>query len=405
MDDEHQPQGEDDRMNLLDCLLVLLKRKRLILGVTVGVAILATVISLIIPNTYRGVTKILPPQQQSPSMASQILGQLTSATGPNLVNLGAAVGIKTPGELYIGMLKSRTVLDAIIDRFTLMESYRVNYREDARQALLEALTAQEDKKSGIITVGLEDKDPKKAAEMANAFVEELRRLSGGLAVTDAGQRRLFYEEQLRDAKESLVKSEESMKGFQEASGAVKMDDQAKAVIQSIAQARAQVAAREVQLKVMKTYMTPRNPDRQRLEEEIRGLNEQLGRLEAKGGQHPDPLMPTSRMPQVGMEYVRNMRELKFNEALYEILLKQFEAAKLDEAREATVIQVIEKAVPPEKKIRPKRTQMVMIAGIAGFFIAIFVAFFMEFIERSRSNPENRERLELLKQYAAIRRKR
>ncbi len=201
---------------------------------------------------------------------------------------------------------------------------------------------------------------------------------------------------MKDVKESLLQSEESLKGFQEKTGAIKMDDQARAVIQGLAQVRAQIAAKEVQLRVMKTYATVNNPDAQRLEEEVRGLKEQMGRLEAKGGHNPDALMPTNRMPQVGTDYLRKMRELKFNEALYEILLKQFEAAKLDEARDATVIQVIEQAVQPEKKFKPKRAQMVMIAFVVGLFISIFGAFFLEFIERSRQDPERRKRLEQLR---------
>jgi uncharacterized protein involved in exopolysaccharide biosynthesis len=267
------------------------------------------------------------------------------------------------------------------------------------------LSARDDKKSGIVTVGVEDKDPNRAADIANAFIEELRNLTKGLAITEASQRRLFYEEQLKDVRSFLAQSEDSMKGFQEKTGAIRIDEQARAAIQSVAQLRAQIAAKEVQLKVMKTYATQRNPDTLRGEEELKGLREQLNRLEAKGGgQNPDALMSTGRLPQLGTEYVRKMRDLKFAEALYEILMKQYEAAKLDEARDATVIQVIEKAIPPEKKIKPKRAQMVLIAGIAGFLISIFAAFFMEFLERSRSNPENSKRLELLKQYAAIRRK-
>ena len=302
------------------------------------------------------------------------------------------------------MLKSRPVLDAIVDRFRLMRLHKTKYREDARRSLLGQLTASDDKKSGIITIAVEDKDPKRAAEMANAFVDELKNLNKRLAVTEAGQRRLFYEEQLKDVKESLLQSEESLKGFQEKTGAIKMDDQARAVIQGLAQVRAQIAAKEVQLRVMKTYATVNNPDAQRLEEEVRGLKEQMGRLEAKGGHNPDALMPTSRMPQVGTDYLRKLRELKFNEALYEILLKQFEVAKLDEARDATVIQVIEQAVPPEKKFKPKRTQMVLIAFVVGLFISIFGAFFLEFIERSGQDPERRKRLEQLKAAAFTLRK-
>lgn len=384
----------DDEINLLDYLIVLLKRKRLIIGITLGAAIITAIISLIMPPIYRAETKILPAQQDSSSMA-QTISQLPGAAGL----AGGAFGIKTPNELHIGLLKSRPVLDPIIDRFKLMGLYKTKSREDARNALSNALEARDDKKSGIITVGVEDKDPKRAADMANAFVEELKNLNKGLAVTEASQRRLFFEGQLKDAKESLIKAEESMKGFQEKTGAIKMDEQAKAVIGGIANLRAQAAAKEVQFKVMRTYATPQNPDLQRAEEELRGLRVELSKLEAKGGgQNPDPLMPTGRIPGVGTEYVRKLRDFKYNEALYEILLRQFETAKLDEAKDAAIIQVIEKAIPPEKRAKPKRRQMVMIAMVTGFFISVFTAFFMEYIEKSSKGPDNKERFETLRKY-------
>ena len=393
---------EDGEIDLLDYLFILLKRKRFIAAVTAGVTVLTVIVSLVIPKTYRAESRILPPAQQAQSLSSQVLGQLSGVVGAGMI--GAAAGIKTPGDLYVALLKSRPVLDAIMDRFTLMQLHKIKYREDARRYLLTQLHASDDKKSGIITIAVEDKDPQRAAEMMNAFVDELKNLNKRLAVTEAGQRRLFYEEQLKDVKESLLQSEESLKGFQQKTGAIKMDDQARAVIQGLAQVRAQIAAKEVQLRVMKTYATANNPDAQRLAEEISGLKEQMGRLEAKGGQNPDALMPTSRMPQVGTDYLRRMRELKLSEALYEILLKQFEAAKLDEARDAALIQVIEQAVQPEKKFKPRRTQMATIAFVVGLFISIFGAFFLEFIERSRQDPERRKRLEQLRTAAFTLRK-
>jgi len=395
--EERQIQQEDE-INLFDYLIVLLKRKRLIMGITFGAAIITAIISLIMPPIYRAETKILPPQQGS-SMATQFLSQLGSAAGL----VGGAVGIKTPNDLYIGLLKSRLVLDGVIDRFKLMELYKTKSRENARRGLADTLKARDDKKSGIITIGVEDKDPKRAADMANAFVEELKNMNKGLAVTEAGQRRLFFEEQLKDTKEALIKAEDSMEGFQERTGAIKIDEQAKAVIEGIANLRAQIAAKEVGLKVMRTYATPQNPDIQRAEEELRGMREQLGRLETRsGGHNPDPLMPTGRIPALGTEYIRKLREFKYQEALYEILLKQYEAARLDEARDAAIIQVIEKAIPPEKRVKPKRKQMVMIATFSGLFFSVFAAFFMEYIEKLKSNPEDKVRLEAIKKNANFR---
>jgi len=399
--EERQIQQEDE-INLFDYLIVLLKRKRLIIGITLGAAIITAIISLIMPPIYRAETKILPPQQGS-SMATQFLSQLGSAAGLVGGAVGGAVGIKTPNDLYIGLLKSRLVLDGVIDRFKLMELYKTKSRENARRGLADTLKARDDKKSGIITIGVEDKDPKRAADMANAFVEELKNMNKGLAVTEAGQRRLFFEEQLKDTKEALIKAEDSMEGFQERTGAIKIDEQAKAVIEGIANLRAQIAAKEVGLKVMRTYATPQNPDIQRAEEELRGMREQLGRLETRsGGHNPDPLMPTGRIPALGTEYIRKLREFKYQEALYEILLKQYEAARLDEARDAAIIQVIEKAIPPEKRVKPKRKQMVMIATFSGLFFSVFAAFFMEYIEKLKSNPEDKVRLEAIKKNANFR---
>jgi tyrosine-protein kinase Etk/Wzc len=399
--DERPTGSEESEINLLDYLLVFLKRKKFICAVTIGATLLVAFVSLIVPKTYRAESRILPPVQNG-STSSQLLSQLSGATG---FNVAAVSSMKTPNDLYIGLLKSRPVLDGIIDKLKMMEHYRTRSKDEARTRLLSELKPQDDKKSGIITVAVENRDASLAAQIANTAVDELKTLNKKLAVTEAGQRRLFYEEQLRDVRDSLLQSEESMKGFQEKTGAIKMDDQAKAVIQSVAQMRAAIASKEVQLKVMKTYATSNNPDAQRLEEEVRGLKEQLVQLESKSGQSKaDPFMPTSRMPQLGTDYARKMRELKFNEALFEILLKQFEAAKLDEARDAAIIQIVEKAETPEKRIRPKRTQMVIIAFIVSFFVSAFGAFFLEYLDNSRKNPENRERLELMRQLARLRRR-
>ena len=288
----------------------------------------------------------------------------------------SAVGIKNPNEMYIGFLRSRTVYDKIIDRFGLMKLYDAKYREDARKDLAEALAARSGN-DGMLVVSVEDPDPKRAADMANAFVEEMIGVSRGLALTEAAQRRLFFEEQLKDVKLALASAEEGIKGFQEKTGALKIDDQARAVIQGIGNLRAQIAAREVQYKVAQTFATPQNPDLQRIEEELRGLKAELNKLEQKGGNSPDPLMPTGRMPSVGMEYLRKLRDVKYNETLYELLAKQYEMAKLDEARDAAVIQIIDKAVQPERKVKPKKAIIVALSTLTAFLLSILLAFFIE----------------------------
>ncbi len=397
-------ENQEDEINLLDYLIVLAKRKSFIIKVTLGFALITAIISLIMSPIYKAETKILPPTNGGSGIAAQLmnqLGQLGAVAGLG----GGSITGKTPSELYIGLLKSRTVLDRMIDRFDLMKLYRTNYRQNARGRLLDdVLAVRDDRKSGIITINVEDKDPKRAAEMANAFVEELQKLNTGLAITEASQRRLYFEEQLKGAKVSLTQAEEGMKSFQEKTGAFNMESQAKAIIEGIGMIRAQIAAKEVELKVMRTYSTPQNPDLQRVEETLKGLRGELAKMEGRGGKGHDPLMPTGRMAEIGTDYAKQLRNLKFNEVLYGLLLQQYEAAKLDEAKNATIIQVIDKAVPPEKKVKPKRAMMVLLAGIVGFFLSVFGAFIMEYRERANANPEDRERFDTLKKYLTFKRK-
>jgi uncharacterized protein involved in exopolysaccharide biosynthesis len=361
-----------NEINVTELVATLARHKRIIGGITAGAAIVSLVISLLMTPIFRAETKILPPQQGTSNIAMQLLNQLGGFA--NLAS--SAVGIKTQNDLYIGILRSRTVYDKIIDRFGLMKLYDEKYREDARRELAEALTTKSGK-DGIIVVTVEDRDPKRAADMANAFVEEMIGVSRGLALTEAAQRRLFFEEQLEDVKLALARAEEGIKGFQEKTGALKIDDQARTVIQGIGNLRAQIAAREVQYKVAQTYATSQNPDLQRVEEELRGLKSELNKLEQKGGKSHDPLMPTGRMPSVGMEYLRKLRDVKYNETLFELLAKQYEIAKLDEARDAIVIQIIDKAVQPEHKVKPKRAIIVVLSMLTGFMLSMLLAFYLE----------------------------
>lgn len=366
---------KDYEIDLAECIGIFLKNKKTIAAVTGVFAIVSIIVSLVLPPIYRAETKILPPQQGSSGIAAQLLSQLGGIASLGALGLGPA--FKTPGEMYVGMLKSRTVYDRIIDMFQLEKVYDVKYKEDARRELDDAVDSKI--KDGIITLSVEDKDPKRAAEMTNAFVDELMGLTKGLAVTEAAQRRLFFEEQLGSVKVALTKSEEEIKGFQERTGALKIDEQARAVIGGIARLRAQIAAKEVQQKVMLAYATPQNPDVQRVQEELRGLREEANKLEANKGSGHDPMMSTGRIPSVGSEYIRKFRDFKYNETLFELLAKQYELAKLDEARGAVVFQVIDKAVTPEKRAKPRRILIVSIATFTGFILSLLAVLLREYL--------------------------
>ncbi len=388
---------DDDTVDLLDLLIVVLKRKRIILGFTFGLAFLTAIISLIMPEIYKASAKIFP-VTASESGVSQLLGQL-----------GGMAGISMPESkgspyLYVEMLKSNTILDEIIKKFNLKELYDTDTMDDTREALLDKASFSVDKQSNIITISVYDCDPSRSAKMANFFVDKLIEFTNNLALTEASKKRVFFEKQLKEAFTKLQEAESRLAEFQSKTGILKIDEQTKALIEAIATFKAKIVEKEVELQVLSTFLTPDNPRFKKLEEELRGLKEKLREFEEKKQKRFDPLISAKMISSEGLEYLRRMREVKFNETLYSILLKQYEAARLEEAKEKDVIQVIDRAIPPEKRAKPKRTLMVLIAAFSGFFVSLFFVFVLEFLEKAKHDPESGEKVKLLKMYAGLTRK-
>jgi len=395
---EGRTMQKDDVIGMMELYRAVVRRARLILRITVATAVVAVAISFLLPVYYKAETKIFPPQEKGGmNLAAQLLGQ----GGAGLIGLaGGITGVKSQGELFVEIMKSRTVLDRIVDRFDLLNLYRSDlfdfgkkrYRQDARKKLLKLITVREDRKSGIIILTVEDKDPKRAAEMANAFIEELKTLRGGLAISEAGQRRMFFEEQIQQTKVSLARAEEEIKGFQQRTGMFQVDAQARAIIEGIARLRAGIAVKEVEAKVLRSFATAQNPDVQRVEEEILALRAQLEKVETSKGSGIDPIMPSGRVPEMGMEYLRKLRQLKYNETLYELLSKQYELAKLEEARDPVVIQVIDQAVPPERKSRPQRVLIVLLTTGMALFLSVFFVLLIERPWKKSGKPRGDDHL-------------
>ena len=262
-----------------------------------------------------------------------------------------------------------------------------------------------DQKTGIIQLGVMDEDPKRAAKMANAFVEELKQVSSGLAISEASQKRLYFEEQLREVRKRLTSSEEVLRAYQERTGLQEAGAQTEAQVKALAELRAQVTAKEVQLGSLRSYATVANPEVRKLTAELAGLRSQLRRMEASSGSGRDPLNPAGGMPAARLEYLQKLRDVKFNEALFELLLKQYETAKLGEGSESAVVQVIDRAIPPELRFKPKRTLMVLLAGALGFFVSVFAAFVLEAASRMKADPEEAAKLEELRSALRLRRRR
>ena len=378
-----QSSQADDEISLLDILIVLAKHKKLILGLPFLAAILAAGISLLMPNWYTATTKILPPQQ-SQSSAAAMLGQLGALAG----GAGQALGIKNPNDTFVAMLKSRTVADNLIQKFGLKSVYDAKLMIYARKELA-SNTKIASGKDGVITIDVDDKDPKRAADMATAYVEQLRDLTLHLAVGEAGQRRLFFETQLKKSKDDLARAEVDLKQFQQKTGLIDPRGQAGLTVSAAASLRAQITAREVQLAAMRTFATEQNPEMLRTQEELSSLRSEMARMEKNSSTDKgDVLTPVGKAPEVGLEYIRKYRDVKYYETLFELLAKQYEIARIDEAKDATVIQVLDHAVEPEKKSKPKRALITILTALVAGFLALIWAFIREAGQRARQDPNN-----------------
>lgn len=376
------------KINLIDSLQVIARRSRMIATTTVTAAVLGLVVSFLLPKTYTAKTMILPAQEDKGLMSAMLAGQVAGLAGL----AGASVGVPTTAELYVSMLKSEAVKDPIIDQFKLMQVYDNNYRADTFKKLEKKVSVSAGKKDGIITITVDDEDPKRAAAMANAYVEELGKLAVRLNATGAGQNRAFLGERLASAKADLVKAEDDLKTFQARNKAVQVNSQTEATIKRIADLKAQLAISEVQLATYRRQLTESSQEVKGLKTAISNLNSQIAQLEGKGGS--DALPSVGSVPAIGQEYVRLMREFKNQESLVELLTKQYEVARLTEAKDVSPFQVILKARVPEKKSRPLRSLIVLLTTLAGLLGSVFTVFVLDALHGLPD--EEKKRLQMIK---------
>lgn len=382
--------SRSNEIRMVDILIAMARQKTLLISMPIIGGAIALVITLMLKPVFTSSVVLLPPQQQSSGM-SAVLGQLGGLSGMT----GGLGSLKNPGDLYIGMLQSRTVADILIDRFKLKERYGTSTMARTRKTL-ENSTKIGAAKSGLITIDVEDHDSQMAADLANAYVKELTLMTETMAVSEASRRRVFFARQLESAKDKLSDAEVNLKKVQEATGMIELVGQVKGLIANTAQLQGTIAAKEVQLSSMRSFATANNPELIRVQEEIRGLNDQLFKLN-KGqlSKNGDIAIPTGKIPEVSVEYIRSLRDVKYYETIFELLAKQFEMAKIDEAKDANLIQVLDKALPAEKKSGPK-SQLIVLGGIlGGALLGVILALFRDFLHRSKlQNPDEQRWQEL-----------
>ena len=381
---EQRPQGEpaivdeaDDSLSLLDIAIPLVEHWKLWILGSLAVGLAALGVAFLLTPMYTARTSFLPPQQQQSGMASALasLGGLAGL-------VGVAGAIKSPADQYVALMQSVSAEDRLIDQFKLMQVYESDYRFEARRELERSTRIAIGKKDGLISVEVDDVSPQRAAELANAYVDELRRMTSVLAVSEAQQRRVFFEKELKDARDQLARAQQELQASGFNVGALRAEP--KAAAESYARLKAEITAAEVRTQVLRGSLADSSPEVQRQLAQLSALRAQLARLEQTADAN------------VGPDYLTKYREFKYRETLFELFARQYELARVDGSREGALIQVVDIAVVPEYKSKPKRLLIVVAATILSLLLLGMFILVRHFWRETAADPEGAEKVARLR---------
>ena len=382
-DDNDTEQSES--LSLVDLLLVMARHKKLMTILPGIVITLAVVYVILAPKIYESEVALMTPQQQQPTMAA--LGGLAGlAGGGGLGGAAGLLGLKNPNDMYVGLLGLPTMQRTIVNRFNLRKVYEVETMRAAVARLSKAVTPTAGK-DNLIYITVEDRDPQRAADIANAYAEELQNMLNNAAVEEARPRRIYFEKLLKATRDNLTDAEIAMTKVQHSTGILDIDSQAHATIEAMAELRTEVAAKDVAIKAASTFATANNPDLRLLRAEKAALDNQMKQLSTGAYDKDDALVVKSQAPELAMAYLRQFREVKYQEALFEMFARMYESARVDESKAGAVVQVVEPAIPAEVKAKPKRALIVFAATVSSTFLAALLAFFKENAARAPQNDE------------------
>jgi uncharacterized protein involved in exopolysaccharide biosynthesis len=381
---EQRPWGDapaadeaEDAVSLLDLALPLVEHWKLWLLGSVAVGLAALGIAFLMTPIYTARTTFLPPQQQQSGLASAL-----SSLGGLAGLAGASGAIKSPADQYVALMQSVSATDRLIDQFELMKTYKSKYRFEARLSLEKNTRIAIGKKDGLISVEVDDVDPKRAAEIANAYVEELRRLTSTLAVSEAQQRRAFFEKELKDARDQLERAQQVLQASGFNVGALRAEPRAAA--ESYGRLKAEITAAEVRTQVLRGSLADSAPELQKQLAQLSALRAQLARLEQAADAN------------VGPDYLTKYREFKYRETLFELFARQYELARVDESREGALIQVVDTAVPPEYKSKPKRLFIAVAATLLSLLLLGMFILVRHFWRETAADPEGAQKVARLR---------
>lgn len=365
-------QRDEEEINLLDLMGVIAKNSRMIVLLIAAAAVLSGIISLCLPNIYCATTEVLVSQQdQNGTLAlMQQMGALAGFTG-------GILGSETTVDLYIEILRSEALKDIIIDRFDLMDVYDEESRLDTYKTFDDNLSTVNE--AGVLSISVEDRDPKRSTDMANALAHELEKLTVKFNIVSAERNKKFFEKRLIKSKVDLTNAEDKLKTYQSKHKAFNVNEQTKATIESVARLKAELTVKEVQLASLRAYMTDENDEIKTIKASIENLKERIDSMEGSGSGSSIPTV--GAVPALGQEYLRLTRDLEIQESIFELLTKQYEIAKMYEAKDFPAIYILQQARLPDKKVKPKHFLIVIVAALCAFLLGITFAFLREHQER------------------------
>jgi len=368
---------------LIDYLETIIRRKKLIITITCLATILTVIYSLSLPNIYTAKAKILPPQSGGGLLSSAMMqGALAAAVGGG--DLGGLTDSKS-AKLYSEMLKIESLRDPIIEKFKLQEIYKKKFREDVYRAMQKTISIQSGKE-GIISISVDDKDPKRAADIANSLIEELKKLTMNMSITGANNSKTFLEERIVKARDDLSQAENSLKAFQGKYKTLDASQQASVSVTAIAQLTAQLTSQEIQLGILRRTFADSSQEVKSLLQSITVLRSKIANMQSNGG----GLLPGfEQIPERGQEYLHLMRKFKTAEAVHDVLVRQYEVSKLNAENNVSTIQVIQKALVPERKSKPSRSKKVLVAFFTSFLSSIIIVFAQEHFKKLPENERQR----------------
>ena len=380
----------DDELSLLDMAYMVWRRWRLVVAVCAVAAIVTFAVSKLMPKFYESTATVVAPKEGSGNSllsglaAYGLIQQVPGLSIPTLPSF-------TPNrDLLVGVLKSRTIGQAIVDKFELRARYRARYLDDAITDLKNATTISVSRE-GVISVKVEDRDPALAAAMANHYVELLDQFVGQYGTGEAGRQKTFLTGQLARARVDLDSAEQALRRFQEQNRAIVLQEQTKGAIEAAARLKGEIIAAQVQLQVMRNFATDANPEIIAIRRRIEEMNRQLAQMQygeaparqADGRDRGDFTVPFARVPGVGLELVRMTRDVKIQEVLVTLLTQQLEQARIAEARDTPVVQSLDRAVPAERHSRPRAVLNAGLAGVAALVVSVSAAIVLETRRRCR----------------------